>query len=265
MTADQTPDTAKPAADEPRVKIKEQVYVDPRPAEYFDRFYAYTNSHPKVGWVYTAVRVLLTLFVRGFYRLRAIDAYNVPASGPVLIAPNHFSHIDHFFAGAALRRKLQFMAKSQLFVAPLQGVYMRGGTFPVRRGNRDTRAMETARGILARGGTMVMYCEGGRSRTGDLGEKAKWGIGQIALQSGAPVVPTAILGSSHVRNWKAGGFPTVTVKYGVPIRFEQVDNPTKEQSQAAADQIFAEIKTLYYAFHAQGRKAALADARRRGQ
>ncbi|MFT4035190.1 MAG: lysophospholipid acyltransferase family protein [Patulibacter sp.] len=259
MSAETTP---QPGADEKLVKLKEQVYVDPRPAEYFDRFYAYTNSHPNPGWVYTAVRVLLVLFVRGFFRLRGIDAQHVPASGPVIIAPNHFSHIDHFFAGAALRRKLQFMAKSQLFVPPIQGVYMRGGTFPVRRGNRDTRAMDTAKAILQHGGAMVMYCEGGRSRTGELAAQAKWGIGRIALETGAPVVPTAILGSSHVRNFRKGQFPTVTVKYGHPIRFEQVDEPTREQSQAAADQIFDEIKTLYAALHEQGRKAALAQARR---
>lgn len=245
------------------VKLKEQVYVDPRPAEYFDRFYEYTLRQQSPGWVYTAVRVLTVVMSRALFRIRGIDAQHVPASGAVIIAPNHFSHIDHFFAGASLRRKLQFMAKSQLFVPPLQGVYMRGGTFPVRRGNRDSRAMDTARTILQRGGAMVMYCEGGRSRSGDLQEKAKWGIGRIALETGAPIVPTAILGSSHVRNFRKGEFPTVTVKYGKPLRFEQVDDPTREQSQAAADQIFDEIKTLYYALREQGRKAALAEARQR--
>lgn len=255
--------TDQPGSDEGLVKLKEQVYVDPRPAEYFDRFYEYTNRQTEPGWVYTTVRVLLVLFVRGFFRLRAIDTQNVPEHGQVIIAPNHFSHIDHFFAGAALRRKLQFMAKSQLFVSPLQEVYMRGGTFPVRRGNRDSRAMDTAKAILGRGGSMVMYCEGGRSRSGDLSEKAKWGIGMIALETGAPVVPTAILGSSHVRNFKKGQFPTVTVKYGKPLRFERVEHPTREQAQAAADQIFDEIKAVYYALREQGRKDALAEARRR--
>jgi 1-acyl-sn-glycerol-3-phosphate acyltransferase len=242
------------------VKLKEQVYVDPRPAEYFDRFFEYSQTH-KPNWVYAAVRVLLTLYIRPFFGTRGIDVENVPRHGPVIIAPNHFSHIDHFFAGAATRRKLQFMAKSQLFVSPIQWVYMHGGTFPVRRGQRDARAMDTSKIILERGGAMVMYCEGGRSRTGDLQESAKRGIGQIALETGAPVVPTAILGSSHVRNWKRGRFPRVTVKYGKPLRFEQVAEPTREQAQAAADQIFEEIKTLYYGFRDQGRKAALRDAR----
>ncbi|MBO9534988.1 MAG: 1-acyl-sn-glycerol-3-phosphate acyltransferase [Solirubrobacteraceae bacterium] len=251
----------RPEGDDGLVKLKEQVYVDPRPSEYFDRFYAYTRSHPNPGWVYTTVRVITVVMSRAFFRIRGIDAQNVPASGPVIIAPNHFSHIDHFFAGASLRRKLQFMAKSQLFVPPLQGIYMRGGTFPVRRGNRDSRAMDISREILERGGAMVMYCEGGRSRSGELQEKAKWGIGRIALETGAPIVPTAILGSSHVRNFKKGEFPTVTVKYGKPLRFEKVEDPTREQSQAAADQIFDEIKTLYYGLRDQGRGPALAAAR----
>lgn len=242
------------------VALKAQVYKDDRPAEYFDRFYAHTNTK-KPGWVYTAVRVISVVYSRTFFRIRGIDAQHIPESGPVIIAPNHFSHMDHFFAGAATRRKMQFMAKSQLFVKPLQEIYRLGGTFPVRRGQRDPRAMETSRIILERGGAMVMYCEGGRSRSADLQESAKRGIGQIALETGAPVVPTAILGSSHVRNWKRGDFPTVTVKYGKPIRFEQIEHPSKEQAQAAADQIFEEIKSLYYALREQGRDAALKAAR----
>jgi len=242
------------------VKIPDQVYVDPRPAEYFDRFYEHAQTR-KPNWVYGAVRVLMTIYIRGFFRVRGVEPENVPSHGPVIIAPNHFSHIDHFFAGAALRRKLQFMAKSQLFTSPLQSVYMYGGTFPVRRGQRDGRAMDTSKTILGRGGAMVMYCEGGRSRTADLQESAKRGIGQIALETGAPVVPTAILGSSHVRNWKRAKFPPVTVKYGKPLRFEQVESPTREQSQAAADQIFDEIKALYYGLRDQGRDAARRAAR----
>lgn len=245
-----------PPSEQPKVQLKEQVYLDPRPSEYFDRFYEYTNTH-KPGWVYTAVRILMVVYTRTFFRARGINADNVPAHGPVIIAPNHFSHIDHFFAGAPLRRKMQFMAKSQLFVKGVQEVYRMGGTFPVRRGNRDPRAMETSRNILGRGGAIVMYCEGGRSRTADLAPHAKRGIGQIALETGAPVVPTAILGSAHVRSWRKGQFPPVTVKYGKPLRFEVVEHPTKEQAQAAADQIFDEIKALYYAMRENGRKAEL--------
>ena len=239
--------------------MKPQVYLDPRPAEYFDRFYAHTNQH-KPGPVHTLVRLLTVTYARVVFRLRAIDATNIPSCGPVIIAPNHFSHMDHFFVGGPTRRKVQFMAKSQLFQRGIQEVFRLGGTFPVRRGSRDGRALETSLIILERSGTLVLYCEGGRSRSDELAPSAKRGIGQIALESGAPVVPTAILGSSGVRNWKRGQFPTVTVKYGTPLRFEQIHEPSREQSQAAADQIFHEIKALYAEFSSQGRKAALAAA-----
>ncbi len=256
-----SPQQTKQQSDaEKLVALKAQVYKDERPSEYFDRFYEHTNTK-KPGLTYTVVRVISVLYARTFNRIRGIDSENIPSTGAVIIAPNHFSHVDHFYAGASTRRKLQFMAKSQLFVKGVQEVYRMGGTFPVRRGQRDGRAMETSRIILERGGALVMYCEGGRSRTADLAEHAKRGIGQIALETGAPVVPTAILGSSHVRNWKKGGFPKVTVKYGKPIRFERIEHPSKEQAQAAADQIFDEIKTLYYALRDQGRDAALKEAR----
>jgi 1-acyl-sn-glycerol-3-phosphate acyltransferase len=115
----------------------------------------------------------------------------------------------------------------------------------VRRGYQDEDAFITANGILERGGAIVMYCEGGRSRTGELSEQPKRGIGRLALESGAPVVPVAIYGSSHVRNWKRARFPKVHVRYGDAIRWERVEDPTRDQQQAVANEIFARIKLLY--------------------
>ena len=77
-------------------------------------------------------------------------------------------------------------------------------------------------------------------------------------------MPTAIVGTERARNWKRLQFPKVTVQYGDPIRFEQVEEPTREQSQAAADVVFAEIKKLHGALReADGRKKAIAAARQR--
>ncbi len=124
-------------------------------------------------------------------------------------------------------------------------MYTHGGVFPVRRGHRDERSFEIVRAILGRDGTICVYCEGGRSRTGKLADKAKGGIGRMALQTGASVVPVGIAGSEAARNWKRLGFPRVTVKYGEPMRWEQVEDPTRAQQQAVADEIFAEIKRLH--------------------
>jgi 1-acyl-sn-glycerol-3-phosphate acyltransferase len=224
--------------------IKAQVYRDPRPKEYFDQFHARTRSR-KPDWVYEVVRMLTSLYAWTFFRARGSDAVKVPVSGPVILAPNHFSFMDHFFVGAFIRRRVNFMAKSQLFVPPIQWMYTHGGVFPVRRGYQDEEAFLTANGVLQRAGAIVMYLEGGRSRTATLSEQPKRGIGRLALESGAPVVPVAIHGSSHVRNWKRGQFPKVRVRYGDALQWPQTPDPTREQQQAVADEIFVRIKALY--------------------
>jgi 1-acyl-sn-glycerol-3-phosphate acyltransferase len=240
--------------------MREQVYSDPRPQEYFDRFHERSRSK-QPDWVYDVVRVLMTTYSYVFFRMRPLAGENVPACGAAILAPNHFSYMDHFFSGAGIRRKVRFMAKSQLFSGVMSYVYSHGGVFPVRRGARDEQPFVTARSILDNGGVVAMYCEGGRSRTGRLAEVAKPGIGRLALESGAPIVPVAIFGSSKVRNWKRLQFPAVTIRYGSPIAFERVDDPTREQMQAAADQIFAEIKALYSELEHAGRRGVVAGIR----
>jgi 1-acyl-sn-glycerol-3-phosphate acyltransferase len=230
--------------DENLTRIREQVYKDPRPAEAFDAFHARTRSK-EPEFVYELVRIATCLYAWVFFRLRGRHAERVPPTGPVIVAPNHFSFMDHFFVGASIRRRVRFMAKSQLFKPPMQWIYSHGGVFPVRRGHGDEEAFITANAVLARGGTVVMYCEGGRSRSGRLSEQPRPGIGRLALESGAIVVPTAIHGSSHVRNWRRGHFPKVTVDYGDPIQWERVETPTRDQQQAVANQIFERIRTLY--------------------
>ncbi len=235
--------------------MKAQVYKDERPATFFDEFYERSQTK-QPNWVYELVRLVTTIYAYGFFRTRCISSDHVPLSGPVILAPNHFSFMDHFFAGAFTRRKVRFMAKSQMFKGRrdlLTNIYSHGGVFPVRRGARDERAMDTANTILANGGLVCMYCEGGRSRSGQLAESAKPGIGRLALQSGAIVVPVAIHGSSKVRNWKRLQFPKVTVQYGEPFRYEQTPEPTREQAQVVADEVFTEIKALYHGLDQHGR------------
>jgi 1-acyl-sn-glycerol-3-phosphate acyltransferase len=239
--------------------VKAQVYKDPRPAEHFTRFHTRVRRG-KPDWMYEVVRVVLTPYLLFFYRTRCIDSDKVPAEGAAIIAPNHFSFLDHFFTAVYTRRRVQFMAKSQLFQRPMQFIFNHGGVFPIRRGHRDEEGFITARTVLGRGNVVVMYCEGGRSRTDKLGEP-KPGIGRLALQTGAPIVPTAIAGSAKVRNWKKLQFPKVTVQYGDPIRFEPVEDPTREQCQAASEIIFERISALYEGLAEGGRSRAVKAAR----
>jgi 1-acyl-sn-glycerol-3-phosphate acyltransferase len=240
--------------------VKPQVYIDPRPAEYFDSYHERTRSR-RPDWVYRLARVVLTPPILSLYRYRAIDVANVPERGPVLLAPNHFSYLDHFFVAVLLRREVQFMAKSQLFRPPfLDFILSHGGTFPVRRGQRDDEAFITAHSIFDRGGTVLMYAEGGRQRTKEMGQP-KPGLGRLALESGAPVVPIAIHGSEHAREAKRGVMPKVTVQFGAPLRYEQVDHPTRERSQEVAEQVFDRVRLMYEALTKKGRSGVLAGLR----
>jgi 1-acyl-sn-glycerol-3-phosphate acyltransferase len=223
--------------------MKPQIYKDDRPAEYFDQFHA--SARKGVGWTYTFVRFLVSLPTLLIYRVRAIGLENVPKKGALILAPNHFSQMDHFFIGLYLRRKVRFMAKSQMFGPPvLTYVYKHGGVFPVRRGHHDEKAIETARIILSQDEMLLVYAEGGRSRSGKLKE-VKPGIGRIALESGAPVVPVAIQGSEKVRRWKRLSFPKVRVQFGEPLSFPIEEAPSRERQLEVARQIFAPVRAMY--------------------
>ncbi len=227
----------------PMSDMKPQIYKDERPAEYFDQFHA--AARKGVGWTYPLVRILISLPTLLIYRTRAIGVENVPKSGALILAPNHFSQMDHFFVGLYLRRQVRFMAKSQMFGPRVfTYIYKHGGVFPVRRGHRDEESFKTAFTILGQGGMLLVYAEGGRSRSGELGE-VKPGIGRIALESGAPVVPVAIHGSERVRRWKRFRFPKVTVQFGEPLDFPTEEAPTRERQLEVAEQNFAPVREMY--------------------
>jgi 1-acyl-sn-glycerol-3-phosphate acyltransferase len=242
-------------------EIKPQVYRDPRPAEAFTKYHEWARTHAP-GWTYGAVRLLVTPVALGLYRCRAIGTEHVPRTGPLILAPNHFSNMDHFFAGVYLRRRIQFLAKSQLFGKNpiLTYVYQHGGVFPVRRGHRDEETFKTAHAILDRGGCVLIYVEGGRSRTGGLGHPRP-GVGRLALESGAPVVPVAIHGSAGVRGWRRLRFPKVTVQFGAPMTFGPVERASRGQQQEAAERIFGPVRAMYAALEERGRDGVIRSLR----
>ncbi len=245
----------------PDVEIKPQRYRDERPKEFFDKYHARVRAGEPEAHIYEIVRIATVLHALIIYRARGIGSENVPL-GPLILAPNHASFMDHFFAGAFVRRRIQFMAKSQLFSSAVpQYVFSHGGVFPVRRGAQDDQAFISAYQILERGGAIGMYCEGGRSRNGQVATEARPGIGRLALESGAPVVPVGILGSHQVRNWKRLQFPRVTVRYGAPMQFERVAEPTRDQQQRAADLILDRIRTLHDELARLGHRGSLRAAR----
>jgi 1-acyl-sn-glycerol-3-phosphate acyltransferase len=240
-------------------EMKPQVYKDPRPAEYFTQFHE--AAHRGVGWTYLAARIILSLPTILIYRLRAIGIDNVPRGGPLVLAPNHFSQMDHFFTAVYLRRRVRFMAKSQLFGPPvLTYIYKHGGVFPVRRGHRDEEAFKTAYTLLGQGEMLLVYAEGGRSRSRRLGEPRP-GLGRIALESGAPVVPVAIHGSAGVRGWKRLRFPKVTVQFGESLSYAIEPSPSRERQLEVAGEIFDRVRAMFERLEQEGRRRVIRSLR----
>jgi 1-acyl-sn-glycerol-3-phosphate acyltransferase len=178
--------------------------------------------NPIVYWTLRAILVPAFLI---YLRMERIGRDHLPRSGPLLLAANHRSFLDPFLIGTLVRRPVYYMAKRELFEKRWQAWILNAlGAFPVDRGAGDGDAMATARAILQRGDCVVVFPEGTRIRRGPL-QDPKRGIGRLALETGAPVAPVAVLGSEHVRRgWRIRP-RKVRVRVGRPLTF-----PTPERS-----------------------------------
>jgi 1-acyl-sn-glycerol-3-phosphate acyltransferase len=224
---------------------------DARHPQHLAKFHAIVRAGES-GWAYDLTWWIVVRPMLALYRVRALEANHVPATGPVILAPNHASFLDHFLLAGIAGRRLSFMAKSQMFRWPLS-LASRLGAFPVRRGRRDEEAFTTAHAVLERSGCLVLYCEGGMSRDGRIRERAKPGIGRLALESGAPIVPVALLDTLQIQRKR---LPRVTVRFGAPLRFGRHVSPPREQQQEVADAVLAEIKRLHEVLMSAGHAGA---------
>src|SRR5207248_5275935 len=114
--------------------------------------------------LYAIVRALAVPLMRIYFRLHIEDAEHIPKEGAAIVAPNHKSFWDSFFVAAATRRHIRFMGKIELFKGPFGRALVRLGAFPVKRGESDAEALETARAILQQGGLLALFPEGTRIR-----------------------------------------------------------------------------------------------------
>ena len=196
--------------------------LKPRPLEvYHER----TRRRGVNSLVYWPARLLIHPAVLIYFRVRRLGREHVPDGG-VILASNHRSFLDPFVIGICIRRPIYFVAKRELFRNPLVGWFLNCmGAFPVRRGQSDEESVKTARQLLADGQAVVVFPEGTRIVNGSLG-RPKRGVGRLALQSGAPVVPVAVTGSEHARDgWRIKPV-RVHVRCGAPLTFPQVANPS---------------------------------------
>jgi len=166
--------------------------------------HAYARESGVSRVLYPSVRACAMVVLRLWFRLRVSGVAHIPAHGPAIIAPNHKNLLDPFFVAIVTRRHVRFMAKVELFRGPLAWLLPRLGAFPVRRGGADAEALATARSILSAGGAVVVFAEGTRVQEADVLGSPHHGAGRLALETGAPIVPAAISGTSHL--WR-GALP----------------------------------------------------------
>lgn len=171
--------------------------------------------------VYRLSRAIIRLVLKAVFGFRVEGRAYEPPAGPLLIVSNHVSDLDPLVVGSALRRRVHFMAKEDLFRPPLLRWWITAcGGFPVRRGEPDRRAFRTAQAILDRGGALVMFPEGTRGRSLRDLRPPEPGAALLALRTGATILPVAVLGTDVVLPRGASRLTreTIRVRVGAPIR-----------------------------------------------
>jgi len=202
------------------------------------RFHARARRRGVNPVVYWTARALLQPWFHLYFRLRRLGREHVPDGGPIIFAANHRSFIDPFLIGTLVRRPIYYVAKKELFHRRWQAWILNAlGAFPVDRGGSDAEMVATARAILARGDCVVIFPEGTRIRPGSLG-RPKRGVGRLALETGAPVVPVAVIGTESIRKrWRVRPHQ-VRIRCGHPLTFPRVNRPSRALATAVTDRIW---------------------------
>jgi len=207
-------------------------------------YHHYTRKHGVNPVLYILARIFMTPFFLVYFRYIRTGREHARFKGGLIVASNHRSFLDPFAIGGALpwRRPMNYVAKVELFERRWQGwILSRFGAFPIRRGESDEDAMETARLLVERGGAVCIFPEGTRIRSGSLGEP-KRGVGRLALQTGAPVIPAAVLGTEHVRRgWRIRP-RKVKVRLGKALTFPRAGDPSRGLATTVTARIWPNIE-----------------------
>lgn len=189
---------------------------------------------------YTIVRAVLDFLFFGIFRLHVEGRKNVPQTGAIIVAPNHKSDWDPPLIGVAFNtRIIHYMAKEELFKNPFLGWLIRQfGTFPVKRGTVDRAAIRRAIRELKAGNPLGIFPEGTRIRRDGLG-RFHSGMASLALMTGTPVVPVAVIGSRWLPHRK--GPLAVLIGKPVPVKKQR---PTDEKVAELNEVIKGKIQGL---------------------
>jgi 1-acyl-sn-glycerol-3-phosphate acyltransferase len=199
--------------------------------------------------------IALGPWLKVVFRPQVEGAENVPAAGPAILASNHLSYADWLFMPLTLPRRVTFVAKAEYFTTPgLKGWFQKkffsgAGQVPIDRSgaNAAEGALTSARQILEKGELFGIYPEGTRSHDGRL-YRGKTGVARLALETGVPVIPVAVLRTDVVAppGKKFGTFTRPGVRFGKPLDFSRYDGMENDRYilRAITDEIMYEVMQL---------------------
>ncbi len=207
-----------------------------KPAQLLKRYHRRTRR--RVPWLQTLALMVMLPLLSFVSRVRICGRENIPDGG-YIAAANHVSNLDALFVAIAIRRRIRFMGKRELFDGRWGWLVNRLGAFPVQRGVWDGDAFETAATVLKRGRVMSMFPEGGVHLEP---VAAKSGVGHIAHLAGATVLPVYLDGTRSLYTpWR---WPKVRVVIGAPLHVECIAEPSREQSLQTAQRILDAVYDL---------------------
>jgi 1-acyl-sn-glycerol-3-phosphate acyltransferase len=202
-----------------------------------DVYHARTRARGVQPLVYWPVRWVLKPALLTWFRLRRLGREHIP-DGPVILGANHRSFVDPFIIATCLPRPIYFVAKRELFDRRWQAWLLNClGAFPVRRGESDEETVRTSRELLARGEAVVIFPEGTRIRSGSLASP-KRGVGRLALETGAPVVPVALTGTERARRGWLIRPVKVGIRCGRPLTYPRVERPSPRLAREVTARIW---------------------------
>jgi glycerol-3-phosphate dehydrogenase (NAD(P)+) len=207
-------------------------------------YHEYTRTKGVNFLLYSIARAFLVPFFLVYFRLDRIGREHARVDRGLIVAANHRSFLDPFVIGALLpwRRPIHYIAKVELFEKRWQGwILNRLGAYPVRRGEADEETVATSAAILARGGAVCIFPEGTRIRRGSLAAPHR-GVGRLALESGASVIPVAVVGSEHVRDgWRIRP-RKVRLRAGKAMSFPRTHDPSPSLAATVTTRIWPSIE-----------------------
>ena len=202
-----------------------------------EEFFLPMNPSYFIGWT------VFRLMYATYFHWRVYNPERVPPTGPLILASNHASFIDPPLVGCPLKRDINFLARESLFHFPGVGALLRSwNAVPVDREGGGARGLKAILDRLNEGGAIILFPEGTRTRDGNL-QPARSGIGLTVIKSNAPVVPVRVFGTFEAfgRHIKFPRPKSVAVKYGNPMRFEELRAEAKTCSKIRLIEIYQQV------------------------